>query len=250
MKIKPFAEISRNTKQFSRFSVLLLTSALLWAPTQGVAEIEISDDLSDLTDAERAWLEDDSSLNALAVNGGQLNWLTENQTQGQYGLENSLILERSSLSDGWVQFTQCHNNLDAIRKIVVQYNPKNTRGLKVQSSEKIDSVSIDESNRAAVLTGVGKQARVCIAGESKSLEETADGYLLKRGPYMRKFLDGYYPMALKETLTWSQTGLKLVTEGMQSQHGQSYDYSASSQKLVAKYWFEGRLSPRYVLTED
>lgn len=250
MKTHLLARSAINTKRTALFSALLLSSALLSVSSQSAAEIEISDDLSDLTEAERAWMEDDSSLDALAVNGGQLNWLTEAQTLGQYGLENSLTLTRSSLTDGWVQFTQCHNNLDPIRKIVVQYNAKNTRALKVQSSDKIDSVSIDDNNRAAVLTGVKKQARVCITGESKSLEETADGYLLKRGPYMRKFLDGYYPMALKETLAWSQTDLKLVTAGMQSQLGQNYDYSASSQKLVAQYWFEGRLSPRYVLTED
>ncbi|MBN2865772.1 MAG: hypothetical protein JXK16_07170 [Thiotrichales bacterium] len=229
---------------------LLLSAGLSLFAFNSYADIEISQDLSDLTEAERAWLEDDSGLDAITVNGGQLNWLTEAQTAGQYGLENSLTVTQTSLTDGWVTFTQCHNNLDPIRKIVVQYNSNNTRGLTLQSSEKIESVNIDESNRAAVLIGVKKHARVCISGESKSLEETADGYLVKRGPYMRKFLDGYYPMALKETIKWQQTDLKLNTTGMQTQLGQSFDYSGQSKTLIAQYWFEGRLSPRYVLTED
>ena len=231
-------------------NAFLISAGLSLFSINSFADIEISQDLSDLTEAERAWLEDDSGLQAITVNGGQLNWLTEEETLGQYGLENNLTVTRSSLSDGWVQFTQCHNNLDPIRKIIVQYNPKNTRALQVQSADKIESVGIDENNRAAVLIGVEKQARVCISGESKSLEETAEGYLVKRGPYMRKFLDGYYPMALKETISWPQTDLKLNTTDMQKQLGQSYDYSNQSKTLIAQYWFEGRLSPRYVLTED
>jgi len=231
-------------------TAFLISAGLSIFSINSHAEIDISQDLSDLTEAERAWLEDDSTLQAITVNGGQLNWLTEAETLGQYGLENSLTVTPSSLSDGWVQFTQCHNNLDPIRKIVVQYNAKNTRALKLKSAEKIESVSIEEDSRAAVLMGVEKQARVCISGESKSLEETADGYLVKRGPYMRKFLDGYYPMALKETIKWPQTHLKLNTTNMQTQPGQRYDYSVQANTLIAEYWFEGRLSPRYLLTED
>jgi len=234
--------ITPNNGLFNKVFIALTLSTLV---NVSYAEIEISQDLSDLTDAERAWFDDDSELNAITVNGGELNWVTKDKTIGQYGLENNLTLSVSALTDGWVQFTQCHNNLDPIQKIEVQYNAQNTRGLTLKEAQNIDAVQIDNNTQAAVLLGVKKQGRVCISGESKSLEKTDSGYLVKRGPYMRKFLDGYYPMALKETLNWSQTNLKLNANGIQSQTGQVYEYSDKAQTLSAEYWFEGRLSPRY-----
>ena len=238
-------EVKLTKRNNTLFTYALMAASLSLSANVSLAEIEISQDLSDLTEAERAWMEDDSELDAITINGGQLNWLTEDKTIGQYGLENSLTLSRSALKDGWVEFTQCHNNLDEIRKIEVQYNPENTRSLTLNSSEKIASVKIDNQNSSALLLGVDKLARVCISGESKSLEKTKEGYVLKRGPYMRKFLDGYYPMALKETLNWSKTSLTLQTNTMQSQLGQSYQYAIQAKTLTAEYWFEGRLSPRY-----
>lgn len=228
------------------FPLIFMTASLGFTPSYSAAEIEISQDLSDLTEAERAWLEDDSTLQAMTTNSGQLNWLTQAQTAGQYGLENDLTLPVSALTDGWILFTQCHNNLDPIHKIEVQYNAQNTRNLTLASSQNIEAVQIDNQGRSAILFGVQKRGRVCISGESKSLEKVGDGYLVKRGPYMRKFLDGYYPMSLKETINWSQTDLKLNKSNMQSKIGRSYDYSDKSKTLSAEYWFEGRLSTRYL----
>ena len=229
----------------SLMAILILSTAHV-----SQADIDISQDLSDLTDAERAWFEDDSTLNAIAISSGELNWLAKEKTDGQYGLENNITLPLSALTDGWVNFTQCHNNLDPIQKIVVKYNAKNTRGLTLTKAEKIDAVQIDDNNQSAVLFGVKKQGRVCISGESRSLEKTDNGYMVKRGPFMRKFLDGYYPMSLKETINWSQTALKLNTNDLQPHLGKAYEYSNKTQTLIAQYWFEGRLSPKYLFQTE
>jgi hypothetical protein len=45
------------------------------------------------------------------------------------------------------------------------------------------------------LQDVGKQAHVCLQASTRALRLQEDGsFALVNGPYMRKFLDGYYPM--------------------------------------------------------
>ncbi|MGD8911541.1 MAG: hypothetical protein PVJ68_02195 [Candidatus Thiodiazotropha sp.] len=40
-------------------------------------------------------------------------------------------------------------------------------------------------------------AAICLQAETQSLHPTGQGgYQLRNGPYMRRFLDGYYPMLL------------------------------------------------------
>lgn len=223
----------------------LFLSCLLACPLTTYAEMDISQDLSDLTPEERAWLEDDSALDAMTVNDGQINWVSAEQTKGKYYLENKITVIPESLKTGWVKFIQCHNQLDPFYKVEVQYHSENTRNLQVQSHDLIDEVNIDNINQTAVLIEAKKGAKVCISGESKTMKATEKGYVIQRGPYMRKFLDGYYPMYLKESLDWSATPIELEQTHIQTQPGRSFKYSQANKTLTAEYWFEGRLMPTY-----
>jgi hypothetical protein len=45
------------------------------------------------------------------------------------------------------------------------------------------------------LRNVATGARLCLSAETRALRHGGSGYfMLHNGPYMRKFLDGYYPM--------------------------------------------------------
>lgn len=244
LPIKRVARILKLSTIRPIFQPLVL-SCLLAIPLITQAEMDISQDLSDLTPEERAWLEDDSALDAMTVNDGQINWVSADQTTGKYYLENKITVIPDSLKTGWVRFIQCHNQLDPFYKVEVQYHSENTRNLQVQSHDLIDKVNIDNVNQAAVLIEVKKGAKVCISGESKTMKANDKGYVIQRGPYMRKFLDGYYPMYLKESLDWSQTPIELEQTNIQTQPGRSFQYSQANKTLTAEYWFEGRLMPTY-----
>jgi hypothetical protein len=51
------------------------------------------------------------------------------------------------------------------------------------------------SKAPACSCAVEPGARLCLSAQTRALRNTGNGYFnLVNGPYMRKFLDGYYPM--------------------------------------------------------
>lgn len=186
--------------------IYLLFASALFA-NSGLACANQNDDLSDLTPEERAFLENDSFFKAMAVNEGELTWVAPEKTDNQYALFNKLILNDESLKTGRVEFEQCHTNLDEISAIDIVYNAKTTQSLELLSKSKIQRVAILPAK--AELYGVQKGAEVCLKGTLNLLAKTATGrWQLPRGPYMRKFLDGYYPMHVQESLSWQNTPLE------------------------------------------
>jgi hypothetical protein len=239
-------------------SILLTVPLLAYGSVQ--AEIEFSDDLSDLTPAERAWLEGDGPRPDIAAmqkntppqpgeddfptrfQNKQVKWLSpEDVPQNDYYLVNHLILTPDSLAHGWVTFEQCHHQLDALAKIDIVYNSQTTRGLTITRESGIASAKAGTAQ--VTLSGIEKDAEICIEGQSRTLRKASEGWVLERGPYMRKFFNGYYPMHLKETLNWSQTDLTLSRPA--SGHSLGRHFEQTDQNLTAKYWFEGELRPVY-----
>jgi hypothetical protein len=239
--------------------------ALLWLPPAStvLAEITFSDDLSDLTPAERAWLEGKGPRPDVAgmVNSDvsqsqqddfptrfenhRIKWLTaETVPDSSYYLINQLTITPDALRDGWVDFEQCHHQLDAINKIEVVYNSETTRALKVTHTQGIGRTQTQSAS--VTLQTVSPGASVCIQGQSQTLIAVGDQHWqLKRGPYMRKFFNGYYPMHLQERLNWSQTDLTLTQPEPGQRIGRIFDLHPQAQRLTARYWFEGELRPVY-----
>lgn len=224
------------------------------------------DDWSDLTPEQKAFFEDDSFFKAMAVNEGNLQWVTPQQTENQYALKNAIVFFGDSLQTRKVGFTQCHENLDAIHAIDIVYNAETTSELKVISATNIER---HQTHSAKVeLFNVSKGAKICIQGINQTLnfDPTSNSWQLKRGPYMRKFLDGYYPMHLQEVLDLSKTSL-----GLQSIQPQLNAQKMGLESLPAgkiselplpkitqqgkdiiqiDYWFEGRLQPIYQFSKQ
>jgi len=244
----------------------LALSGLLWLPA-AAADITFSDDLSDLTPQERAWLEGDGPRPDVAQSmkdnhqpmtvtptddfptrfeNEALVWLSPEQVQKDaYYLVNHLTVTPSSLKDGWVEFEQCHHQLDAINKVEVVYNPDNTRNLSVTQAQGIGQTNT--LTASVVLKQVSAQAHVCIEGESQTLNKTQDQqWQLTRGPYMRKFFNGYYPMHLQENLSWDPSQISLTQPSPTIENQPSgRQYTHQSGQLKAAYWFEGALRPVY-----
>lgn len=233
------------TRTFSKTIIVAIGLAL---SAKAFAEIEISQSLEGLTAEEKAWLTDDSNLEAFAISEGELRWSAEANKEN-YWLENHLTIDEKSLQNGWIKFSQCHHQLDAVNKIEVAYNPSKTKNIEVKSFQGIDSVKVIDSG--VELTKVSKGSKVCIDGESKTLTSNGFGYVIQRGPYMRKFLDGYYPMIVEESLFFK--GVNIEITGVTPKSPQTAKAHTmlnnksdiETNELSYSYAFEGRLMPQY-----
>ena len=222
------------------YSKLFIKLALLCVPTFALSEIEITQSLEGLTPEEKAWFLDDSNLDAMAVASENLIW-SDKANKESYWLKNSLKINAQSLRTGWLEFSQCHYQLDPVPKIEVTYNPKHTRNLKILSYQDIEQA--EALNDAVVLMNVKRGAQVCIQGESQTLTLLDIGFSLQRGPYMRKFLDGYYPMIVEESIELNLLNARLIKQGPLNPKKPKKE--SESNLHYFNYAFEGQLKPYY-----
>jgi len=132
---------------------------------------------------------------------GQIKYLKERPDPGAYSYESRVKITPASLESGSVQIATCHYQLDPIRKVVIVFNPNRIQAIAVKSIDKMASAEV--KNNQVVLTDVERGASICIDLQSKALDQVAAGqYRLNAGPLMRRYLDGYLPMAAKIRVDW------------------------------------------------
>ena len=87
---------------------------------------------------------------------------------------------------------------------------------------------------------VSKPATLCVSGESRALTELAPGaYRLRNGPFMRKFLDGYYPMRVVLDIAYPPEVLRLARYVPEGQEG--FEVVTGPGSIQVDTEFEGRL---------
>jgi hypothetical protein len=139
---------------------------------------------------------------------GQIKYLKERPDPGAYSYESRVKITASSLENGSVQIATCHYQLDPIRKVVIVFNPSRIQAIAVKSLDKMASAEV--KNNQVVLTDVERGASICIDLQSKALDQVGAGqYRLNAGPLMRRYLDGYLPMAAKIRVDWPTNMLTL-----------------------------------------
>jgi hypothetical protein len=144
-----------------------------------------------------AWALDFSDIAA----EGQIKYLKERPDPGAYSYESRVKITPASLESGSVQIATCHYQLDPIRKVVIVFNPNRIQAIAVKSLDKMASAEV--KNNQVVLTDVERGASICIDLQSKALDQVgASQYRLNAGPLMRRYLDGYLPMAAKIRVDW------------------------------------------------
>ena len=155
-----------------------------------------------------------------------------------------MIISNDSLKTGWIRFIQCHYNLDPISKVEVVYKPKSVKNLEIRHHTNMGMATAQEYS--VVLSNVRLGGEVCISGESNTLKKSGavdDRWIISRGPYMRKFFDGFYPIQLTEILDWSSTNLVFNDFGPKSATGQNRNINTNMLKV--NYRFEGMLRSEY-----
>jgi hypothetical protein len=184
-----------------------------------------------------------------AINEGELELLPNPQTKGHYHHENFIEITPASLSDGWIGMRQCHHRLDAVSLLEIVYHPQRIRKIEIVSNRNIGSSRVIDSK--VELRDIQPNAKLCLKAESRALHRQDDGrFILRNGPYMRRFLDGYYPMRLTVTIDYPQDILKLKSVTPDSP--QRLKHEAKQGKIQWDAWFQGRLFTEFefVMQED
>ena len=112
------------------------------------------------------------------------------------------------------------------------------RDLRVVSFTHIKDAWIEGAS--VQLRHVEPGARLCLSAQTRALRNTGNGYFnLINGPYMRKFLDGYYPMRVTLDVDYPAQTLSLIDISPSAQPGLGVVKQPGSIRLEAV--FEGEL---------
>lgn len=188
-------------------------------------------------DAARA-AEDLSFESADAVNEGQLHFLATPPAKPIHHHQNRIGIESDSLASGWVRLSQCHDHLDAVPSTQITFREGFVRDLKVDLYSNVEDAWIEGSS--VQLRQVGPNARVCLSAQVRALRNTGNGYYsLINGPFMRKFLDGYYPMRVTLNVDYPADTLNLIDVTPAAQPGLSVVEAPGAIQIDAV--FEGEL---------
>jgi hypothetical protein len=211
-------------------AVGLLSLVTCFAP---VLALSVEDDWPDDVDAELELLE-----RVAAVNDGELEFIPAEAANGAHAHLNRVQITRESLADGWIVLEQCHENLDAVPAAQILFRAGGIRNLEIASSVNIGRAWVE--GHSVQLQDVDKDATLCLRAESKALQQIGSGqYRLRNGPYMRRFLDGYYPMRVVLSIDYPSELIRLVGQSPSTQPG--FDVAAGEHSLQVVATFEGRL---------
>lgn len=185
------------------------------------------------------WFNAPPEPSAADVNEGELVFLTRPPAKLVHHHHNVLTLSDQTVLDGWGELRQCHENLDRVPATQIVFREDRVRKLRIVSTHGIASAWVEGAT--VQLKQVGPNAKICVALESKVLYPQPDGtYHISNGPFMRKFLDGYYPMHVSMEVIVKSKKLRFYDITPAKQEG----FRVSIRPRLVKFdaWFEGRLN--------
>jgi len=147
----------------------------------------------------------------LDINEGELRFITETPKEPPHEQSTHIMVNEDSLKSGWITMRQCHYRLAPVSAMQVVFNQERARNIKIVQSDNIKRAWVE--NASVQLEGVEKEAVLCIQSENRSFRRngTAGTYEWRGGPYMRRFLDGYFPMHVKVAIDYPAKHLRLKT---------------------------------------
>ncbi|MDP2834979.1 MAG: hypothetical protein Q8Q28_17095 [Pseudomonadota bacterium] len=177
--------------------------------------------------------------NISEVNDGDLRFLPKAPDRLVHHHQNRITLTPDSLGSGWVRLEQCHQHLDPVPSSQIVYSQDRIRALHIVRTENIERAWVDKNS--IQMENIRHDALICIEAESRALlSDGANGYVLHNGPYMRRFLDGYYPMRVSMTVSLGGSGLRFDSLTPTAQPG--FSVQVGQTEVGYDTWFEGRLT--------
>lgn len=152
------------------------------------------------------------------VNEGSLRFVEPPADRRIHHHYNQITISDTSLTDGWVRLEQCHENLDAVPLAQIVYGQDRIRQIQVTETRNIGEARVEDNT--VQLRDVRPDALLCIQAQTRALARNGDqSWNLSNGPYMRKFLDGYYPMRVSMAVHIETTRLRYVDMEPTAQNG-------------------------------
>lgn len=186
------------------------------------------------------WFDEDPDAIYNGINDGQLVFLEKPPKEAVHHHHNTLIVLQESIETGWVKLVQCHENLDEFPSAQIVYNKNKVRGIKLTSQKNIGDARVEGSS--IQLKDIKANARVCIEAETRALWPQADGtYLMQSGPFMRKFLDGYFPMRVSMDI---KLPASLTFVDIEPVEQKGFRVVKRKRGIHFDAWFEGKLTTK------
>jgi hypothetical protein len=179
------------------------------------------------------------------VNEGALEFLASPPPGRAHAHSNRITLTASSLQDGWASLYQCHDNLDSVSSAQIVYNSERIRKLQVASVAGIGHARVE--GHTIQLEDVSDTAGLCIHAESRVVHPLSAGrFVVRNGPFMRRFLDGYYPMHVTLEIRLPPGDWTLEQSLPAAQPG--FAVTRRPDGIEADAWFEGKLVTEFYFT--
>jgi hypothetical protein len=192
--------------------------------------------------ADDAWLDAHEETQTTSVNEGALSFLEQPPTEAVHAHHNRITLSGQSLHDGWAGLYQCHTDLDPVPAAEVVFNPGRVRHLQVEKVTGIERAWVE--GVSVQLEGVTPGAGLCLSGETRVVVlQPGGGFQVRNGPFMRRFLDGFYPMHVRLEIVLPPGDWRLVHSQPPSQPG--FKITRTAQGLDVDAWFEGELRTEF-----
>ncbi|MGC9457146.1 MAG: alpha/beta hydrolase [Halothiobacillaceae bacterium] len=228
----PFATAWRPARRQALLAALILT-----LPMPLVAE---QADPEDDWAAFDAWAEQIEQAQNVSL--GELRFVDPPE-QAVHHHRNHIRLDAESIETGWADMRQCHDHLDEIGRAQVLYREGRIRDIRVTESRGIGKAYPE--GHSVQLENVQENATLCVEARTLAIEplpDTGDGnlrYVLRSGPFMRKFLDGYYPMQVTLTVDWPAELLDF--DGIDPVATEGFSVESREGQVQVNTHFEGML---------
>jgi hypothetical protein len=184
------------------------------------------------------WFHDDTSARIAAVNEGQLVFLPHPPSKPVHHHRNVITIDDETVASGWAELRQCHDHLDRVPATQIVFRADRVRDLTIVSQRGIGRAWVEGAS--VQLRDVGAGAQICLKVQSQVMFKNVDGtYHVNSGPFMRRFLDGYYPMHLSMDVLLRTDKLRYLDITPAEQDG--FRVQAGPHEVKFDVWFEGRL---------
>ncbi|MEK7796443.1 MAG: hypothetical protein AAB315_03215, partial [Pseudomonadota bacterium] len=143
------------------------------------------------------------------INEGELRFLERPPEKAPHLHSTHVFISEESLKTGWVTAKQCHYNLDQVSALQVVFSPRRIRRIEILQADNIGRAWVEGAS--VQVTHVGKNAVLCILSENFAIKHNTveRTYEWHGGPYMRRFLDGYFPMQVKLAIDYPADRIRL-----------------------------------------
>lgn len=191
-------------------------------------------------EALEKWFESDDQVHPYIdnINEGELHFLPKPPGKRVPTMVNEITISNTSVESGWVNIHQCYEDLDPITAVEVVYRYHKMRNLKINSTENIKKAWVKE--QSVQLEEVGQEASLCVSLQARILYKDGEKhFVLRNGPFERKFLDGYFPLHVQLNVQYPDDKLHFM--GSKPGAGPGFTVRQTDASISIDAWFEGKL---------